>query len=75
MKTAEEKYAREIQAHNDALQKISETCVSECKLREEIDVRLHLASTRYEKLKPEFDQPEATLQQKDALLAERSEEI
>eukprot|EP00969_Alexandrium_andersonii_P362079 15458941-Alexandrium_andersonii.AAC.1 len=74
MKIAEEKYARETQARNDALQKIAGACVSECKLREEIDIRLHFASTRCEKLKPEFDQPAATLQQKDALLAEGSEE-
>eukprot|EP00969_Alexandrium_andersonii_P104298 4602920-Alexandrium_andersonii.AAC.1 len=38
-------------------------------------IRLNFVEARYTKLRPEFDQLVASAQQKDALLAERSEEI
>eukprot|EP00969_Alexandrium_andersonii_P203386 8987443-Alexandrium_andersonii.AAC.1 len=56
MKAAEEKYARETQACNDALQKISETCVPGAKLREAFNIRLEFVETKYMKLLPEHDQ-------------------
>eukprot|EP00969_Alexandrium_andersonii_P181099 8002305-Alexandrium_andersonii.AAC.1 len=70
MKEAEEKYARETQASNNALQEISETCVSGAKLRDEIQIRLNTIEAKYTRLLPEYDQLVAAAQQKDALLAQ-----